>query len=114
MYVPGHNMKCFVVMPSSVRAPFGQSYEDPSHFHHVYDYLFSPAIKASGLEPISPISSGSDLIHADIIRNLNEAEVVLGDLSTLNANVMFELGIRTALNKPVCLVADNLTTQMPF
>jgi hypothetical protein len=35
-------------------------------------------------------------------------------MSTLNANVFFELGIRTSLNKPVCLVKDDLTDKVPF
>ena len=35
-------------------------------------------------------------------------------MSTLNANVFFELGIRTALDKPVCLVADSVTPDFPF
>ena len=37
-------------------------------------------------------------------------------MSQLNANVFFELGIRTALDKPVCLVVDDVTTssRVPF
>ena len=40
--------------------------------------------------------------------------MVLCDISSLTANVFFELGIRTALNKPVCVVKDELTTRIPF
>lgn len=36
-------------------------------------------------------------------------------MSALNANVFFELGIRTAVNKPTCLVVDNKTKKsIPF
>lgn len=35
-------------------------------------------------------------------------------MSILNANVFFEFGIRTALNKPVCILKDNLTKSIPF
>jgi len=35
-------------------------------------------------------------------------------MSTLNPNVFFEMGIRTALNKPTCIVIDNKTNEIPF
>jgi hypothetical protein len=38
------------------------------------------------------MSKGSEIIQADIIRNLHAADLVLCDLSTLNANVFFEFG----------------------
>jgi len=77
-------------------------------------HLFNPAIREVEYESISPIHTGSGLIHADIVRDLYEADLMLCDMSSLNANVFFEFGIRTALNKPVCLVADNKTPQIPF
>ena len=40
--------------------------------------------------------------------------LVLCDMSVLNPNVFFELGIRTALNKPVCLIKDDKTEFIPF
>jgi len=44
------------------------------------------------------------LIHAEIIRNIENADLVLCDMSCLNPNVFFEFGIRTSLNKPVSVV----------
>jgi len=63
---------------------------------------------------VSPLATGADLIHAEIIRQIEECELVLADMSALNANVFFELGIRTAVDKPVALVKDHLTTYVPF
>lgn len=54
------------------------------------------------------------MIHAEIIKNLEQADLVLCDLSSLNANVFFELGIRTSLNRPVALVKDKVTERIPF
>lgn len=105
---------CFVAMPISVPKSYGAQYEDKNHFTHVYNYLFAPAIRELGYEPLGPISKGSEIIQADIVRNLHVADLVLCDLSTLNANVFFEFGIRTALDKPVCLVADSITPEFPF
>jgi hypothetical protein len=39
---------------------------------------------------------------------------VLCDLSSLDANVFFELGIRTSLDRPVALVKDKMTERIPF
>ena len=47
---------------------------------------------------------GSDLIHHTIIRELLSADLVLADLTEHNPNVLFELGMRIAENKPVVLV----------
>ncbi|MGH3916154.1 MAG: LuxR C-terminal-related transcriptional regulator [Pseudonocardiaceae bacterium] len=56
----------------------------------------------------------SEIIHAEIIRNLETAELVMCDISGLNANVFFELGIRVTLDRPVALVKDTTTTSIPF
>lgn len=87
---------------------------DRDHFDHVLNHLFRPALKGAGYETISPSAAGSGLIHAEIIRHLEEADLVLCDLSGLNPNVFFELGIRTALDRPLAIVKDNLTPQIPF
>src|SRR5947207_1642478 len=106
---------CFIIMPISTPEPFVNLYGgDTTHFQHVLDYLFKPAINKVGLTPVPPIMEGSDIIHAEIIKKIEEAELVLCDISTLNANVFFELGIRTALDKPICIVKDNLTIVTPF
>ena len=105
---------CFVVMPISTSEAYVQRYNDVDHFKHVLDDLFTPALKLVNYEVIPPAAAGSDLIHAEIIRNLEESNLVLCDISTLNPNVFFELGIRTSIDRPVVLVRDNLTTQIPF
>ena len=87
---------------------------DKDHFHHVLEHLLIPSIEKVDLKPISPKTTGSELIHSEIIKNIEIADLVLCDMSTLNPNVFFELGIRTALNKPVCLIKDDVTPKIPF
>lgn len=87
---------------------------DKDHFQHVLEHLFFPAIEKAGLKPVAPVAKGADVIHAEIIRNLESSDLVLCDMSSLNANVFFELGIRTALAKPVCVVKDDSTPRVPF
>lgn len=105
---------CFVAMPVSTPEIYIQRYGDSDHFKHVLECLFAPAITAAGYEVIEPSVSGSDVIHAAIIRSLESADLVLCDISSLNPNVFFEFGIRTSLDLPVALVRDEATPKIPF
>lgn len=100
-------------MPITTATP--ENYDnDPDHFNGVFEFLFTPALEGYEVDP--PIASGSEVIQAGIIRKLIDADLVLCDVSQLNANVFFELGIRTALDKPVCYVVDDVTGRngVPF
>jgi len=107
---------CFIIMPISTPRDSVEVYNgDVEHFSHVLECLFIPAIEVCGLQAIPPIVAGSEIIHGEIIKNLSSADLVLCDISQLRANVFFEFGIRTALNKPVALVTDDTTTKnIPF
>jgi hypothetical protein len=106
--------ECFVIMPLTTPSELASRYGgDSDHFSHVLDHLFVPAIEQAGFEAKKPIAEGADLIHAEIVRNLETADLVLCDISALNANVFFEFGIRTALDRPICLVRDE-HTKLPF
>jgi hypothetical protein len=106
---------CFIIMPISMPADSLSLYGgDEEHFRHVLEHLFVPAIENLGLAAIAPLVTGGDVIHAEIIRNLETAELVLCDMSTLNPNVFFEFGIRTAIDKPISLVRDQFTSRIPF
>lgn len=105
---------CFVIMPITTSAAYADRYDDQDHFTHVMDHLFTPALERAGYEVVAPSVLGSELIQAEIIKNLEQAELVLCDLSSLNPNVLFELGVRTALNRPVAIVKDGITSPIPF
>jgi len=107
--------RCFIIMPISTPKAMEEKYSGGAeHFDHVYECLFEPSVKEAGYTPISPKAAGSQNIHANIIKNLETADLVLCDMSCLNPNVFFEWGIRTSLNKPVCIVKDELTKDVPF
>ncbi|HSR17472.1 MAG TPA: hypothetical protein VLM39_05190 [Ignavibacteriaceae bacterium] len=106
---------CFIIMPITVPENYLPLYgNDPDHFIHVMEHLFIPAIEDAGFNPRKPIAMGGDVIQGNIIRNVEQSDLVLCDMSILNANVFFELGMRTSLNKSVCLVKDSFTTNLPF
>lgn len=106
---------CFIIMPLTTPAQYVDTYKgDKDHFIHVLDELFVPAIEAADMTPIRPIVEGSEVIHGEIIRHLTKADLVLCDMTIFNPNVFFELGIRTALDKPISMVKDNFTDKTPF
>lgn len=104
---------CFIAMPITTSAEAEAFYGDGQHWQHVMECLFVPAIERAGYVPILPVSHGTEVIHDRIFQHLCDADLVLGDFSSHNANVFYELGIRTALNLPVALVLDEHTTR-PF
>jgi hypothetical protein len=102
-------------MPITTPNTFKEIYRDGhDHFKHVLECLLIPAVERSDFKPISPKAKGSELIHADIIKHLENSDLVLCDMSSLNPNVFFEFGIRTSLNKPVCVIKDEQTKHVPF
>ncbi len=52
-------------------------------------------------------------IMKDVVQGLKEANVVVADLSTLNANVFYELGVAHAFNKKVICVRQK-NEKLPF
>ena len=57
------------------------------------------------------VSDADDIgvIHNRIIENIYSSDIVICDVSCKNANVMFELGMRLAFDKPTIIIKDNLT-----
>ena len=87
--------------------PFVEHDEDrypTGFFGEVLTSLFTPAITGAGLEVRTAQRQGSDLIQSTIINELLAADLVLADLTEHNPNVLFELGMRIAEDKPVVLV----------
>lgn len=87
---------------------------DGDHFIHILEHLIVPAVKMAGFIPLLPTFKGSVLIHSEIIRRICLADMAVADMSILNANVFFEMGLRTAINKPMALLKDDKTIKVPF
>lgn len=105
---------CFIAMPMTTRVHEVDAYGgDTEHWLHVMRNLFIPAIEDAGFDAIEPTAQGSDMIHGRIMEHLVKSDMVLCDLSAWNPNVLFELGVRTSLNKPIALVRDE-KTEIPF
>lgn len=89
----GHKT-CFVAMSVTTPIPYAEDLRDADHFGHVLKHLFTPALEQAGYTVIPPKMLGAALIHAEIIRQLEQADLVLADLSHHNPNVFlnWELG----------------------
>lgn len=94
--------RCLVIMPFS--DPNG--YES-GHFRKIYDHILVPAIAMAGYLPHRiDENTESTMIHGKLLDELINAPMVLCDLSSKNPNVLYELGIRHAFDKPVVLVQE--------
>ncbi len=79
------------------------------HWEDVHEIL-SEAIGAAGYQAqLISYDKAIGVIHKRIITNLIENPIVVFDLSSSNANVLFELGLRLSFEKPVVLVQDDVT-----
>ena len=105
--------KCFIAMPVSTSAEHSAKYNDDEHWKHVLEEVLVPAVESAGFVAVRPTAQGTSVIHARIIAELSECQMVVCDLSVLNPNVLFELGVRTSLNLPIALVAE-AGTKLPF
>ena len=93
---------CFVIMPFS--DPDGY---EKGHFRKIYDQILAPAIKGAGYIPHRVDEEvESTMIHGKLLHQLISAPMVLCDISSKNPNVLYELGIRHAFDKPVVLVQE--------
>jgi len=99
---------CFAIMPISDVDGY-----PAGHFKHVYDDIIAPACSIAGYRAMRADEvKASNLIHLDILRKLIEAPVAICDLSTRNPNVLFELGIRQAFDRPVVLIQEKGTPRI--
>jgi hypothetical protein len=93
-------LKCFAIMPFRER----ESARSIGFFDEVLKALIAPAGREAGFEVLTANREGSDVIHATIVNQLLDADLVIADLTENNPNVLFELGLRIAEDKPIALI----------
>ncbi|HEU4931433.1 MAG TPA: hypothetical protein VFT48_05100 [Pyrinomonadaceae bacterium] len=108
--MPGKRPKrCFVLMPFTVREIDQAKYTDTNHWTEVYEGLIVPSVQKAGmLAERDDADPGSRLIVQGILEKLEEADLILCDLSSHNANVFLELGWALRADKPYVLIKDDL------
>jgi hypothetical protein len=97
--------ECFIIMPISDQPGY-----EPGHFTRVYRDIIAPACEMAGLKPCrADEDTSTNIIQHGILIKLLNAPVAICDLSSRNPNVMFELGLRQAFDKPVIIIQDEQT-----
>ncbi|HEY2945360.1 MAG TPA: hypothetical protein VGN09_23195 [Vicinamibacteria bacterium] len=94
-------VRAFVVMPFVEK---GASSRPQGFFAEVLRSLITPAGIAAGFNVETANRQGSDVIQSTIVNELLDADLVIADLTDHNPNVLFELGLRIAEEKPVALI----------
>lgn len=95
--------KCGIIMPISQMEGY------PSDHWFDVNNIIIDALNPSFEVRIVSEADESGIIQKNIIRNLYHNEVIVCDVSGKNPNVMFELGIRLAFDKPTIIIKDDLT-----
>ena len=103
---------CFVLMPFGKKPDAGGVLID---FDAVYSDLIAPAIAGAGLQPIrADEEMTGGIIHKPMFERLMLCEYAVADLTTANANVFYELGVRHAVRpwSTVLIFAEG--SRLPF
>jgi hypothetical protein len=105
--------KCFVVMGFGEKTDLatGRTLD----LDKTYRVIIRKAVEDAGLECIR----ADDVIHSGLIEKpmyqlLLEADIVIADLSTSNANTLYELGVRHALRPHMTIVMAEKQFKFPF
>lgn len=104
---------CFILMPFGRKPSASGLAVD---FDAVYENLIKPAVIAADLEPLrADEEMAGGIIHKPMFERLVLCEYAVADLTTANANVFYELGLRHAVRSwaTQLLFAEGLG-QLPF
>jgi O-acetyl-ADP-ribose deacetylase (regulator of RNase III) len=104
---------CFVIMP------FGQK-KDPDGKDIDFDTIYKYLIK-EGVEQIEGLSctrcdeiEEAGVVHKKMLEQIYQADVAVVDITTLNPNVFYELGVRHTLADHVTVIIKREDTKIPF
>ena len=104
---------CFVLMPFGVK-------KDPAtgfniDFDQIYEAAIRPGIEAAGLAPIRADEERTGgIIHKPMFERLMLCDYAVADLTTANANVFYELGVRHAVRSATTLPIYARQHRPPF
>jgi len=104
---------CFILMPFGKKPAGDGRLVD---FDSIYELLIKPAVVAAGLEPLrADEEMTGGVIHKPMFERLILCEYAVADLTTANANVFYELGLRHAVRQAstVLMFAQGIG-QLPF
>lgn len=97
----GKKIQCFIIMPiSKTKEPHTEEY-----WTNHYNFLKNRIEEIPNLEVHRSEALRGDILR-DIIKNLITSEIVLADLTDLNPNVYWELGVRQSFKHRTITIAE--------
>lgn len=108
---------CFVVMPFGPKPVAGKTV----NFDPIYESVFKPAIGAATLPEGGQLEArrtDKDFFSGDIgqemFQYLEHSRLVLADISSVNANVFYELGLRHRARESGTIIVRQTDDAIPF
>lgn len=95
---------CGIVRPIADFEPYPRG-----HWLEVHDILAEAMGSAGFAARLVSESDSPSVILGNIVNNIHSDPLVICDVSGRNPNVMFELGMRVAFEKPTIIVTDDIT-----
>jgi tetratricopeptide (TPR) repeat protein len=103
---------CFVLMPFGTKLDAGGA---PVQFDRVYQEIIAPAIAAAGMQPLrADEEMTGGIIHKPMFERLLLCDFAVADLTTANANVFYELGVRHAARPYTTVLIYAGKSRLPF
>lgn len=111
----GNRKTCFVVMGFGEKTDFQSRPQRLLDLNRTFEDIIEPAVKECDVECIR----ADKVIHSTVIDKpmyeyLLGADLVIADLSTSNANAIYELGVRHALRPYTTIVMAEKGFAFPF
>lgn len=106
---------CFVVMGFGKKTDYQANPPRVLNLDLTFEDIIQPAVEACGVDCIR----ADKIIHSTVIdkpmyERLLDADLVVADLSTSNANALYELGVRHALRPHTTIVMADRNFAFPF
>jgi hypothetical protein len=111
----GGRKTCFVVMGFGQKTDYQANPPRVLDLDRTFKNVIQPAVEACGVECVR----ADKIIHSTLIdkpmyERLRDADLVVADLSTSNANAIYELGVRHALKPHTTIVMAENNFAFPF
>jgi tetratricopeptide (TPR) repeat protein len=98
--------------------PFGKKKDTDGNeidFDEIYELLIHPAIDAAEMDPVrADEETVNGIIHKPMYERLILCDYAVADLTTANANVFYELGIRHAVKPYTTITIFASGSKLPF
>lgn len=88
--------RCFVIGPM----------RDMARLRRLAEDIVRPLLAPEGFDVITPDEGDIGTIMDQVLLNLEQADILVADLTSNNPNVLYELGIYHAFGKPYLVVKD--------